>query len=117
LADFFSISPNQIKFLLSACLVPGLGFSAIPVSISAVSLERLSTYVYTFLDFKVANWKVSSLTHSHILQICLFHYSSFQNCIMLTTTEFLVISADCLLGNGKSIAKFLMRTFPLYLPL
>jgi hypothetical protein len=39
-----------------------LDFSAIPVSISAVSLRRLSTYI--FLDFKVAKWAVSSLTHS-----------------------------------------------------
>jgi hypothetical protein len=37
-------------------------FSAIPVSFSAVSLRRLSIYI--LLDFKVANWAVSSLAHS-----------------------------------------------------
>ncbi len=31
-----------------------LDFSAIPVSISAVSLRRLSTYI--FFDFKIAKW-------------------------------------------------------------
>ncbi len=41
LAKFLSISPNQTKFLLSVCLVPGLDFSAIPVPISAMSLGRL----------------------------------------------------------------------------
>ncbi len=61
LANFLSIFPNQTMFLPSVCLVPGLDFSAIPVSISAVSLGMLSTY---FLDFKVAKWAVSYLTHS-----------------------------------------------------
>jgi hypothetical protein len=62
LANFLSISPNQTKFLFSVCLVPGLYFSAIPVSISAVSLGRLLTI--HFLDFKVAKWADSYLTHS-----------------------------------------------------
>jgi hypothetical protein len=65
LANFLSISPNEIKFLPSVCLAPAAGllnFSAIPVSISAVSLRRLSTYI--LLDFKVAKWAVSYLTHS-----------------------------------------------------
>jgi hypothetical protein len=46
LANFLSISPNQTKFLPSVCLVPGLEFSAIPVLISAVSLEMLSNYIH-----------------------------------------------------------------------
>jgi hypothetical protein len=62
LANFLSILTNQTNFLPSVCLVPGLYFSAIPVSISAVSLGRLLTI--HFLDFKVAKWAVSSLTHS-----------------------------------------------------
>jgi hypothetical protein len=37
-----------------------LDISAIPVSISAISLRRLTTY--KLLDFKVAKWAVSSLT-------------------------------------------------------
>ncbi len=45
LANFLSISPNQTKFLLSVSLVPRMDFSAIPVSISEVSLQRLSTYI------------------------------------------------------------------------
>ncbi len=56
--NFLSISQNQTKFLPSVCLA----FSDIPVSLSAVSLRRLSTYV--LLDFKVAKWAVSSLTQS-----------------------------------------------------
>jgi hypothetical protein len=59
LANFLSISPSQTKFVLSVCLVPGLAFSAIHVSISAVSLGRLSTYtLFRFLG-------------CHILQILL----------------------------------------------
>jgi hypothetical protein len=46
LANFLSISPTQTKFLSSVCLVPEV-FSA-----------------YILLDFKVAKWAVSSLTHS-----------------------------------------------------
>ncbi len=46
LANFLSISPNQTKFFLSVCLVPGLDFSAIPVLISAMSLGRPSTYIH-----------------------------------------------------------------------
>jgi hypothetical protein len=42
LAHFLSISPNQTKLLPSVFLVPRLDFSAIPVSISAMSLGRLS---------------------------------------------------------------------------
>jgi hypothetical protein len=38
-----------------------MDFSAIPVSISAVSLRRLTTF--RLLDFKVPKWAVSSLTH------------------------------------------------------
>jgi hypothetical protein len=45
LAHFFSISPNQPKLLPSVCLVPGLDFPAIPVSISAMSLGSLSTFI------------------------------------------------------------------------
>jgi hypothetical protein len=44
LAILLSISPKQTKFLPSVCLVPA-DFSAVPVSISAVSLRRLSTYI------------------------------------------------------------------------
>jgi hypothetical protein len=53
LANFLSISPNQTMFLPSVCLVPA-AISAIPFSISAVSLRRLKTY--KLLDFKVAKW-------------------------------------------------------------
>jgi hypothetical protein len=90
LANFLSISPNQTRFLPSVCLVPGLDFSAIPVSNSAVSSGRLSTY--TFLDFKVVKWAVSSL-------------------LILPTAEF--FGRNCLLENRKKIliAKFLMRSF------
>jgi hypothetical protein len=40
MANFLSIPPNQTKLLPPVCLVSGLDFSAIPVSISAVSLRR-----------------------------------------------------------------------------
>ncbi len=68
LANFLSISPNQTKFLPSVCLVPARLF-AIPDSISAVSLRR----TYKLLDFKVAKWAVSSLTHSsNFFQVNIF---------------------------------------------
>jgi hypothetical protein len=48
-----------------------LDFSAIPVSISAVSLGGLTTYI--LLDFKVATWTVSSLAHcSNPFQVNMF---------------------------------------------
>jgi hypothetical protein len=62
LANFLSISQNQTKYFAVCCLVSGLDFSAILVSIPAVSLGRLSTLY--FLDLKVAKWAVSSLKHS-----------------------------------------------------
>jgi hypothetical protein len=65
MANFLFISPNQIKFLPSVC--SWLDFSAILVSISAVSLGRLSYQLTYFLDFKVDKWAVSSLTNSYIL--------------------------------------------------
>jgi hypothetical protein len=39
------------EFLLSISLVPWLDFSAIPVSISAVSLGRLLTSVYFYVHY------------------------------------------------------------------
>jgi hypothetical protein len=54
LASFFIFLPTKPSF----CLVPGLDFSAIPVSIYAVSLGKLSTYI--ILDFEVEKWAVSS---------------------------------------------------------
>ncbi len=50
LANFLSISPNQTKFLPWS----QLDFSAIHVSVSAVSLRRLSTYI--LLGLKIANF-------------------------------------------------------------
>jgi hypothetical protein len=48
-----------------------LGFSAILVSISAISLRRLTNFI--LLDFKVASWAVSSLTHcSNPFQVNMF---------------------------------------------
>jgi hypothetical protein len=48
-----------------------LDFSALPVLISTVSLRRLTTFVR--LDFKVAKWAVSSLTHcSNPYQVNMF---------------------------------------------
>ncbi len=66
MANFLSISPNQAKLLPP---VPRLDFSAIPVSIFAVSLGRLSTYTL----FKVAKWAIPL---RHILQI-LFEYCKY----------------------------------------
>jgi hypothetical protein len=62
LANFLSISPNQTKFLLSVCLVPGLDFSAIPIQ-SLQCLYEGYQLIY-FLYFKVVKWAASSLTHS-----------------------------------------------------
>jgi hypothetical protein len=50
---------------------PQLDFSAIPVSISAVSLRKLTPYI--LLDFKVAKWAVPSLTLcSNAFQVNMF---------------------------------------------
>jgi hypothetical protein len=54
---FFLFLQTKLSF---GRLVPAVLF-AIPVSIAAVSLRRVSTYL--LLDFKVAKWAVSSLTH------------------------------------------------------
>jgi hypothetical protein len=78
--------------LPSVCLVPRLDFSAIPISISAVSLESISTYI--LLDFKVAKWVVSSLTHSKkFFEYCkyLYFYNHDSN---IATDEFFVISTE-----------------------
>jgi hypothetical protein len=83
LANFLSKSPNQTKFLSSVCPVPGLDLSAIPVSISAVSLGRLSTYI--LLDFKFAIWAAFSLTH-------MFHFNIHDSNI--ATADYLAISAE-----------------------
>ncbi len=49
LGNFLFFLETKPSFLPSVRLVPGLDFSAIPVSISAVSLGRLSTYIlFTF---------------------------------------------------------------------
>jgi hypothetical protein len=46
-------------------------FSAILVSISAISIKRLPTYI--LLGFKLAKWAVSSLTHcSNPFQVNMF---------------------------------------------
>ncbi len=70
LAKFLSISPNQTKFLPSVCLVPA-GLFCHSFSKPLVSLRMLSTYI--LLDFKVAKWAVSSLTHcSNAFQVNMF---------------------------------------------
>jgi hypothetical protein len=70
LANFLSIYPNQTMFCLLFAWSQ-LDFSAIPVSISAVSLRRLKTDI--LLDFKVAKWAISSLTHcSNPFQLNMF---------------------------------------------
>jgi hypothetical protein len=89
LANFLNISPNQTKYLASVRLVPGLEFFAIPVSISAVSLGRLYQLIY-FLDFKVAKWAVSSLTHSsNSLEYCKYIYFNIHDS-NIATAQFLV---------------------------
>jgi hypothetical protein len=75
--------------LTSVCLVPGLDFSEIPVSISAVSAGYQLIY---FLDFRLRNGQF--LTHSsNPLKYCKYvffniHYSN------IATADFLVISAE-----------------------
>ncbi len=44
--NFLYISPNQTKFLPYVCLVPGLDFSAIPVS-NLCSVFRKAIIFYT----------------------------------------------------------------------
>jgi hypothetical protein len=58
LSNFLSNSPTQTKCFPSVCLVPGLDFSAIPVSISTVSLvssipsEGFYNTVFYCFEFK-----------------------------------------------------------------
>jgi hypothetical protein len=67
---FFLILQTKPSFCrLFAC--SQLDFPAIPVSISAVSFRRFTAYI--LLNFKVANWAVSSLTHcSNPFQVNMF---------------------------------------------
>jgi hypothetical protein len=70
-------------------VVPGLNFSAIPVSISVVSLGRLSLSTYILFRFKGAKWAVSS---SNSFQ-CLFVYFNTHDS-NIATAELIVISTE-----------------------
>ncbi len=60
-----------------------LDFPAIPVSISAVSLKRLSSYI--LLNFKFTKWVVSSLAHSsNLFQVNMFMYRGSNRPLLLS---------------------------------
>jgi hypothetical protein len=61
LNDLAYLTPLRIP-LMNPVLVSVLDCSVIPVSISTVSLGKLSTYI--LLDFKVGKWAASSPTNS-----------------------------------------------------
>jgi hypothetical protein len=67
-----------------------LDFSAIPVSISAVSLEG-----YILVDFEVAKWAVSSLAHSsNPFQVKFLYRGSNNNNILLRVDSFRSLSSS-----------------------
>jgi hypothetical protein len=109
LANLLSISPNQIKFLLPVYLVPGLDLSAIPVSISAVSLGRLSAYIL----FRFEGDTFFKSFSSTLNMFTVFQYSN------IATVEFLVISAETACWEKEKNSKIFNEDFylPLYLPL
>ncbi len=121
MANFLSISPNQTKFLPSICMVPGLDFSAIPDSIFAESLGKLSIYILYFLDFKVykCKWAMSLLTlSSNPFKYCKYVYFNIHYA-NIATAEFLVISAESTCWEIESNSQIFNGDFylPLYLPL
>jgi hypothetical protein len=73
LANFLSISLNQNMFCRLLVLFQ-MDFSAIPVSISAVSLRRLTTF--RLLDFKVPKW--ASFLSDTLLKSFLSKYVYFK---------------------------------------
>jgi hypothetical protein len=80
-----------------------LDISAIPVSISAVSLRRVTIYILS--DFKVAKWAVSSLTHcSNPFQVNMF-ISRFMIQMLHNIQK--------MYRKGKDIRKKIHQTFKL----
>ncbi len=64
LANFLSIYPNQTIFLSSVCLVPA---GLLPFLFQSKQLTQI------LLDFKVAKWAISSMTHcSNIFEVHMF---------------------------------------------
>jgi hypothetical protein len=92
LANFLSISSNQTKLLLFVCLIPELDFFAIPVSISAVSLGRLSTYIL-FFYLRLLNGQFSSETFFKSFSGTANMFISIFM-IQIQTANFLVILAE-----------------------
>ncbi len=111
MANFLSVSPNQIKFLPSVCLVLGLVFAAITVSFSAVSLGRLSTYI--LFIFKVSKWAVSSDTFFKSFSSAVNMFISIFIIQILQQPNFCVISQKLLAGKSKENSQiFILAALP-----
>jgi hypothetical protein len=101
----------QTKPSFAACLPsPRTVLFCVPVSISAVSLGRLSTYIHTF--------RFSGCSMGSFLSDTFFKsFSSAVNMfisifmIQIYIAEFLVMSAEITCWEKEKKGKFLMRTF------
>ncbi len=116
MANFLYISPNQTEFFPSVCLVPAGLFCH--SCCNRCSLFKKVINLYTvLLDFNVAKWAVSSLTHLCGIQhlsapSCFCPVGSFCFWEEVSNSRILNdIGRNSLLANRKKIAKFLMRTF------
>jgi hypothetical protein len=115
LANFLSISPNQVFAVRLSGPRAGLSYHSC-FNLCSVSRKAINLFTY-LLYFKVAKWAVSSLTHSsnsfRVLLICLFKYSNRRSNI--ATAEFLVISAETACWEIEKNSQIFNEAF--YLPL
>ncbi len=83
------------------------GWTFLPFLFQSLQCLEEGYQLIYFLDFKVAKWAVSSLTHSLntfrvLYSVHMFiQYSWFKYCIILSTAEFLVISAETAFWERK----------------
>ncbi len=97
MANFLSISPNQIKFFRSVCLVSAGHFCYFGFSICGVwSLQLQNSTIV-----KMIKWTNLSVYPSCL---CLCSFCFWRKKIFNSRIR------NCLLGHRKKIAKFLMRT-------
>ncbi len=103
MANILSISPNRSKFLPSVCLVQ----AGRPVSISAVSLRKLSSCIDLLkLILIYRRWQRINLAAFVFVPSLFFEGGEVYNDWILND-----MGRNSLLGNRKKIANVLMRTF------
>ncbi len=111
LANFLSISPNQTP-VCAVCL-PGPSWTFLPFLFLLILYSLL--YMYTLYNVHVLTptWTVQYVI-SCAVNIRLQLYPCFLTMRSKHTSSKIlndIIGRNCLLGNRKTIAKFLMRTF------